>query len=96
MSLFKKEFPNYDGEFYLPKNWDDVSYHNDICPHARLLSTDERIELNLWQDYINTNLREYEDNKRYTFQIIIDNNIVFSFESDCLAEIKKMIDSVNI
>lgn len=63
---YTKEFGHliYDiPEFLLEdKNWEDVSWHNDICPRfenkTRLLA--------IWVETINPELREYDDWKQYT------------------------------
>ncbi len=96
MSLYKYEFPNYDGDFFIPNNWLDGSYHNDVCPHAFIRSKDETIEFRLWQDYIDIDLREYDNGKRYTFEIIVNESTVYEYSSDDLDEVKKIIDSVDI
>lgn len=52
---WQSEFPNWDGgELYIPKGWEDYSWHNDVCPRAmlRVESETRTVEFSLWQDYI--------------------------------------------
>lgn len=92
------EFPDYDGEFYCPKGWEDNSWHNDVCPRAmyRIESETRTVEYSIWQDYIDVNRREYEKGKRYIFQIEVNNDLIFHYESDDLEEIKRIAKGAQI
>lgn len=106
------EFPDYDGEFYVPKGWEDNSWHNDTMPRAMLelvnvgfhyalcnrnlyeKKEDNVIRFSLWQDYVDINKREIEDGKRYCFQIDIDSELIFSYETDDLEMVKELVKGV--
>ena len=93
---YRDEFPDYDDkEIYIPKGWQDASYHNDTCPHAELRSEDELLEARIWQDYIDVDKREDCLNKRYLFQIVVDKDPVFAFETDDLEIIKQLSRGVD-
>ena len=72
---YKTEFPDYDGELYIPDGFIDTSWHNDIMPHVSMIrqtADGNEIVYNIWQDYVNKNLREYENTKRYAFAIVVN------------------------
>ena len=95
---YKSEFPDYDGEFYCPKGWMDNSWHNDVCPRAmkRLESETLEIEFSIWQDYVNEDKREFDDVKRYEFQIHVNGELIFHYETDDLEKIKELEKGVQI
>ena len=95
---YKTEFPDYDGEFFLPKGWEDNSWHNDVCPHAEKRDENLGVSVYLWQDYVNPENREYEEGKRYIYEIRLDKsfNYIFSFATDDLELIKEMVNSTHI
>ena len=96
---WQSEFPDWDGgELYIPKGWEDNSWHNDVCPRAmfRVESETETIEFSLWQDYIDVNEREYDGAKRYLFQIHVNGDLVYHYETDDLSEAKKLAEGVQI
>ena len=97
---YKQEFPNYDGKFYIPKGFEDASWHNDTCPRAQktvilpsLGSIPEaEVSFILWQDFANPDLREYEFGKRYVFAIEVNGDVVFEYCSDDIDIVLKLID----
>ena len=85
---YMSEFPYYDGTLYVPHGWEDNSWHNDTCPHVMKRSKDEKIEYRIWQDYVDPDKRERGDAcKRYLFQIVVEEIIIFFYETDNLNEI---------
>ena len=97
---YRQEFPDYDDTIIIPKGFQDHSYHNDISPHiAKTIMEDKDvcIELRIWQDYKDPELREREG-KRYIFQIHIYTDVMddllMHYETDDWGEIEKMIDMV--
>lgn len=95
---YSSEFPDYDGEFYCPKGWEDNSWHNDVCPRAmyRIETKAKNIEFSLWQDYVDVNKREFDNAKLYTFQIHVDSDLVYNYETDDFEEIKRITKGVQI
>ena len=91
---YKSEFPDYDGEFYLPDGWVDNSWHNDTMPRA-ILEVGDAI-YSIWQDFVNVSNREIIDRKRYIFTIEVGYNTVFSYETNKLSKIKKLVKGVVI
>ena len=98
MSLYRIEFPDYDAKLYIPKGFEDASYHNDACPRAekiRMLSDYAdfaEVKYILWQDYADPNKREYEFGKRYVFAIEVNGEVVFEYCSDDLDNVKAFIN----
>ena len=88
-----KEFPDYDGELYIPKGFNDYSWHNDVCPHVEKRYDNENLEIDvcIWQDYIDISLREREIGKRYLFQIKVNDGVLFSCETDDLEKVKELV-----
>ena len=94
--MYKHEFPDYDGEFFCPEGWGDYSYHNDVCPRAlcRIESKISTVDFSIWQDYVDVNKREYDNGKRYLFQIHVNNDLIYHYETDDLKEIKRLAEGV--
>ena len=90
------EFPDYDGDFYLPEGWVDNSWHNDICPHAEKRSADESIIAYLWQEYVDADKRETPNGNRYV--LIIENNsdVIFQYDTDDIEIIKILVKGINL
>ena len=89
------EFPNYDGDFYLPNGWEDNSWHNDACPHAEKRSADESFIAYIWQEYVDMAKRETESGKRYVFIIEKDSDVIFEYSTNDLEIIKEMAEGVH-
>lgn len=91
------EFPDYDGEFYLPDGWEDNSWHNDVCPHIEKRSKDDSVKVYVWQDYSDPAKREYDNTARYLFQICCNgDDAQFMYESDEWSEMEKLMKGVQI
>ena len=95
---YRDEFPDYDGDFYCPEGWIDNSWHNDVCPRAmKRLETDTKcIEFSIWQDYLFEDKREYDDGKRYLFQIHVNNDLIYHYETDSILEIQNLVKGVQV
>ncbi len=93
---YKSEFPDYDGEYYLPEGWEDNSWHNDVCPHAEKRDEEIGVRIFLWQDYVDPNNREYDAGKRYIFEIRVDKafDYIFSYATDNLEMVKELVKGV--
>lgn len=92
---YRNEFPDYDDQgIYIPKGWADGSYHNDTCPHAYKRNADETIEARIWQDYKDPAKREYENDKRYLFEIVVECEPVYQYSTDNLDGIKLLAKGV--
>lgn len=93
---YMTEFPDYDGELYVPEGFRDWSWHNDVCPCVgkRYDDKDLEIEVCIWQDYINPELREYVTT-RYNFVIKINGSSVFDCDTDDLDKIKELVKYFN-
>lgn len=91
------EFPDYDGEFYLPDGWEDNSWHNDVCPHIEKRSKGDSVKVYVWQDYSDPAKREYDNTTRYLFQICCNgDDAQFMYESDEWSEMEKLMKGVQI
>lgn len=93
MSLYRTEFPDYDDVLRIPKGFVDCSYHNDICPHVSQYYRNEETELmiNIWQDYVDPDKREYSDYPRFIFSIEINGDVIFECKTDVWEEIEKLL-----
>ena len=94
--MYRQEFPDYDGEFFILDGWEDNSWHNDTCPHIEKRSTNGTVRAYVWQDYADPSKREYENQKRYLLQIHVNYDLVFHYETDDLEEIKRLAEGVQI
>ena len=97
---YKKEFYDYDGELFMPdgKGWSDSSWHNDVCPKVtKFIDKKETLEVIIWQNYVNPDLREVDWGTRYSFVIESCDtyDVVFSSQTDSIEDIKTLIQSVN-
>jgi len=92
---YKTEFPDFDADFYCPAGFEDYSYHNDTMPHAgkRLTVDGKDVEINIWQDYMDDDKREYPGSGRLVFQVklVDDDDIVYEYITDDLGLIKKFV-----
>lgn len=101
MSLCKTEFPDYDGNLYIPKGFEDASYHNDVCPRVQKTIiipgfgnvSDTEVTFILWQNYVDPQKREYEEEKRYVFEIQVNGANIFYYDSDDLDVMKTFISN---
>lgn len=91
------EFPNYDGEFHNLEGWQDNSWSNDTCPHIEKFGAKGETEISIciWQDYVDVNKREYDNTKRYLFQICINDCVIFAQESDNWKDMEKLAENVS-
>lgn len=96
---YLSEFPDYDGKLYIPDGFADYSWHNDIMPRSQKVKKIPRygnepevdVAYIIWQDYIDPELREYDNGKRYIFQIEINGECIFEYKTDDLDDLKMVI-----
>ena len=93
---YKKEFPLYDAELYIPNGWEDNSWHNNACPHAE--KSQGMYTACIMQDYINPNYRQFsftDDGERYLCQVFCDDtNLVYEVITNDLEVVKKFVEEV--
>jgi len=60
---YRDDFPDFDPETmpHIPDGFEDVSFHNDICPHF----VSDPLELEIWVDYLDKDKREFPDWPRF-------------------------------
>ena len=61
---YKTEFPDFELDVTIPNGFEDVSWHNDVCPS--FIDRDRR--LCLWVDYVDRSKSEFPSNP-YRFQL---------------------------
>ena len=61
MRTWQSEFPDFTDMPAIPENWDDISWHNDICPSF----ADATGNFLLFVDYADVNKREFQGEKRF-------------------------------
>ena len=91
---FRTEFPDYDRELYIPKGFEDYSWHNDVMPRAAKYYKNGLIGISIWQDYSSKSKREYADEKQFIFSIEVDNEIIYEVRTNSINEIKKLAENV--
>ena len=94
-SLYKKEFPDYDDVLKIPLGFIDNSWHNDTCPSIlrRYIDTEHTcVDARIFQDYKNPLLRESEINKRYSFAIEANSEVIMWKQSDDWDVIEELIN----
>lgn len=64
MQKYMEEFPDFDAVLPTLEGWEDVSWHNDICPSLEHVLEGGMI-LRLWVDYYDPEKREM-DQQRYS------------------------------
>jgi hypothetical protein len=84
------EFPDYDDTLTLPNAWQDISWHNDVCP-----SFESRTGQNafvIFCDYKNPDKREIQNAPRFVVYLEDPLNFVCINQSETLAEALAFID----
>ena len=81
--LFKEEFPDFDSVLYVPEDFVDDSYRNDVSPCTDYLLINGYIRI--WQDYENEDKREYSCS-RYSTGLYLDYDCVDLWEYDTIEE----------
>ena len=94
---WKSEFPYFDSELHMLDGWIDNSWHNDICPNimCRYTNGDTTIEFRIWQECEDADKREYSESDRFTFQVYVNDDVVFYYGSDDWAEMEKLAKGVD-
>lgn len=78
---FNHLFYNVPEVFTTNTAWEDVSWHNDICPRWE----NKELELAVWVDNMEPELREYDDWKQYTvFAGHVRGDGTFALHDDCI------------
>ena len=97
IAYYKEQFPNYDDTLKIPKEFEDWSYHNDMMPciGKRVIYKGNEIDIVIFQDYKDINLRERDDTPRYHFIIRINSIIIFQYSTDNWSMIEEFIESIN-
>ena len=98
MSLYRREFPDYDDMLRVPDGFKDASYHNDVCPHVERVFTNGETEIRhcIWQDYVDPDRREWSNTKRFILLIEVNNDVVFDYATDTWSEIENLIPHLTI
>lgn len=61
---YKTEFPDFELDVEIPKGFNDVSWHNDVCPSF----INRSLNLCLWIDYADKSKSEFP-NSPHRFQL---------------------------
>jgi hypothetical protein len=76
---FRSEEYAIPGFLFTNIDWEDVSWHNDVCPRWE----SERLRIAIWVDCIDPTQREYDDWKQYTVcSIVREDDGTFSLAED--------------
>lgn len=57
---YATEFPDFDLQVAVPADWEDVSWHNDVCPSFQTPNG-----LRVWIDYADPAEREFDGYPRF-------------------------------
>lgn len=63
--LYLTEFPHYDDTLPLPEGYEDMSWHNDCCPHIER-ALDPVMSVAIWCDFKEYSKRESGAMFRFT------------------------------
>lgn len=90
---FLYEFRDYPADEFpeIPENFEDTSWHNDICPSI----ASDKLEMLIWIDYPEMKDREFSEGKRFTGVRQVDGIETGSetlVESDDWNDVLKIID----
>jgi hypothetical protein len=70
LPLWFKEFCDYRDMPAIPTDWEDVSWHNDVCPsfnyEPHFLINAKSAAVRIFVDYLDESLRECQGHKRFT------------------------------
>ena len=96
---YTTEFPDFD---YIPllhsfEGWQDVSWHNDICPSFERTTPDNFI-IKVFFDYKDNKKREVEDDDKY-YVALYDNDDAFLkslFITDEDHELRQFLISIDM
>lgn len=94
--MYKYEFPDFDYELPTIEGFEDVSWHNDVCPSLECYFSDDST-IRLWCDYANPQRREV-GGKRFTVSLspsedsLNSGDTVFLFSSEDFESTKQYID----
>lgn len=78
MPQYKKAFPDFNLDIDIPEGFVDCSWENEPCPSFQNID----LELILYVDYADTNLREFKDIER--FSLVATKNGMFMENNDQL------------
>ncbi len=81
--LYKVEFPGFDLGVVIPKDFEDISWHNDVCPSFY----NKALKLRLWVHPVKVADREYECIKRF--------NLIFGEIDSDVAALECLVDTDN-
>lgn len=70
MERYREEFPDFDYDLPTIEGFEDISWHNDVCPSmTNAFSTapigEDKGKLTLWCDYADTSKREFQGGPRF-------------------------------
>lgn len=65
MTSYQTEFPDFDLDVAIPASWNDISWHNDVCPSWYAGFTKEGHIIKVWVDYTDPNEREFPEIDRF-------------------------------
>jgi hypothetical protein len=92
---YLKEFPDYDDTLPTLEGFHDSSYHNDTCPSLfKWLDEKEERFIQVFCDYKDATVREWDDTERFT--IFIDDHGMPAFASNDWAEIETFIKELKL
>ena len=92
MSLYLREFPDYDAELPTLNGFVDNSWHNNTCPSL----INDKFGLILWCEYADENKRECGGARYVLHRLDDDDNYSSISESDNLADIRKAIEEATL
>ena len=79
---YKNEFPDYDYEIILPEGYEDISWHNNVCPSIGIYINPVAMVV-IWCHYEDPSKRETgEDGSQFLVSIDDDLDIQMQGEFD--------------
>ena len=93
--LYLQEFPDYDDTLPTLEGFHDSSYRHDTAPSlCKWLDEEDERFIQIYCDYKDESLREWDDTKRFT--VYINDHGETSFQSDNWADIQQFIKELKL
>ncbi len=82
---YREEFPDFQGELYIPDGFIDDSWHNDEMPKASkvfVTKNNDEVVIIIWQN-----------DKHYIYEMYVNDEMILSYKTNCLDFIKAIVNA---
>jgi hypothetical protein len=88
-SNYMTEFPDFDYTITMPDGWQDVSWHNDVCPSFE--KTFGNVTYKIFCDFANPQRREV-DGEQFIVSVYIEDEVNF----ECIGQFETLEEALNL